>query len=173
MFEKFRKLFGQKPRQKPEGPVVLSENFVLEVISKFGETLELASPPPLCVFDAAQLPYPKETIKKALQYKIVSVSDPTLMKHLVEAYMSLADWQEGIGSERVGFDLTSVDKAADPSTYAAEYKAGRAAYEKWRPILEKERQALSVDLQAIDLIRAGKVQLGAQADGPASGGPAA
>jgi hypothetical protein len=56
--------------------------------------------------DAARLPYPKIKIKEALMIGIFATHDATARDMLKGAYVSLADWQEGIGPGLHDLDLT-------------------------------------------------------------------
>ncbi|MFI4869434.1 MAG: hypothetical protein ACHQDD_08795 [Steroidobacterales bacterium] len=59
--------------------------------------------------DASSLPYPKKRIKRAILFVLATSSDPAAREQLRSAYVSLADWQEGIGPGPYAFDITPSD----------------------------------------------------------------
>lgn len=77
----------------------LSQANVVAVIEAFGETLETAAPDPDSVADASKLPYPKDTIKKAIIAGLKSTDDENMKEQLKYAYIRLADWQTADGTE--------------------------------------------------------------------------
>ena len=115
-----------------------------KIINEYGHALEHASPPPGGVADSTKLPHSKATIKKALTAMLLSTQDANLRRHLVEGYMALADWQEGVGPKDIGLMVSA-------NTSPQEFLAASAALEKWRPVIEKERQVLLAELKALGI----------------------
>jgi hypothetical protein len=78
------------------------------VLLDYGIVLGRGSPEPGYVADAAALPHPKPRIKKALVVAMRSMQDPHMRSQLKKAYVSLADWQEGVeGATLSGGELLS------------------------------------------------------------------
>jgi hypothetical protein len=57
--------------------------------------------------DASELPYPKPVIKAAILAAISITSDEKMRALLKANFMSLADWQEGIGPGPHDMDVTT------------------------------------------------------------------
>ena len=85
-------------RRKPDPETVLQD---------YGIVLGRHAPEPGWVGDAAALPHPKPRIKKALVIALRSMQDPHMRSQLKKAYVSLADWQEGVSGPRAGEELLS------------------------------------------------------------------
>jgi len=56
------------------------------------------------ISDASELPYPKATIKAALIAALSVTKDPKMREQLKSSFVSLADWQEGVGPGPYPFD---------------------------------------------------------------------
>lgn len=72
------------------------------VLADYGIVLGTAAPQPGYVADVKALPHPKPRIKEALVVALRSMQDPHMRSQLKKAYVSLADWQEGVGGTRPG-----------------------------------------------------------------------
>jgi hypothetical protein len=59
------------------------------------------------VSDASELPYPKPQIKAALIAAISATQDAKMRERLKAAFVSLADWQEGVGAGPYSFESTT------------------------------------------------------------------
>jgi hypothetical protein len=73
-----------------------------KVLADYGIVLGTRAPQPGYVADAKLLPHPKPRIKEALVVALRSMQDPHMRSQLRKAYVSLADWQEGVGTTRPG-----------------------------------------------------------------------
>jgi hypothetical protein len=58
------------------------------------------------ISDASELPYPKPQIKAALIAAITTAQDAKMREQLKAAFVSLADWQEGVGAGPYSFETT-------------------------------------------------------------------
>lgn len=117
-----------------------------KIVSAYGAALE-KGPAPGTVADESELPYPKQTIKQALVTLLRATSDSQLRGNLKAGYLSLSDWQRGVGPHRVGFDFGKFDRTSDALSIA---KRHAAAEESARPLLTKaevEQQALASELR--------------------------
>ena len=79
------------------------------IINAYGKTLEHLAPVPGTIADESKLPFPKSGIKQAILYALKVSQQPTQKQVLKAAYLKLADFQPGVGSKNVGFDLSGVD----------------------------------------------------------------
>jgi hypothetical protein len=72
------------------------------VLQDYGIVLGTAAPQTGYVADVKALPHPKPRIKEALVVAMRGMHDPHMRSQLRKAYVSLADWQEGVGTTRPG-----------------------------------------------------------------------
>jgi hypothetical protein len=77
------------------------------VLQDYGIVLGRGAPEPGYVADTSALPHSKLRIKKALVVALRSMQDPHMRSQLKKAYVSLADWQDGVGATRPGGELLS------------------------------------------------------------------
>jgi hypothetical protein len=75
-----------------------------DVVSAYLFHLERSAPTPGCVADVRELPCSKETIKRALRWRLLHTGDEDFRDTLKVAYVALCDWQEGVGAEHRGLD---------------------------------------------------------------------
>jgi len=122
-----------------------------KIVQDYGAVLGSAAPAPGCVADARKLPYPKERIKQALVFALRMTKEPQMREQLKVGYISLSDWQEGVGDATVGIDLTNLDPNADPVDLAKRITSQGAAAEKWLPKVKAEQEALKAELQKLGL----------------------
>ena len=87
------KVFARFFRRGPDAETVLQD---------YGIVLGTRAPQPGYVADVKSLPHPKPRIKEALVVALRSMQDPHMRSQLKKAYVSLADWQEGVGTTRPG-----------------------------------------------------------------------
>ena len=90
----------REPQPEPFEPDIAED-----VVTAFCYALEHFAPTPGCVADESELPYPKETIKQALLWRMHRTSDADFRDSLKVAFVALADWQEGVGPEHRGLDI--------------------------------------------------------------------
>jgi hypothetical protein len=122
------------------------------VASDYGAVLaSSAAPAPGCVADARKLPHPKQDIKRALVYTLRIVEDPHMRNALKLCYVSLANWQEGIGDADVGIDFTRLDPNVDIHDLAKQITSHSPEWEKWSLKAKVERAALVGELQNLRL----------------------
>ena len=86
-------VFGKFFRRGPDAETVLQD---------YGIVLGTRAPQPGYVADVKALPHSKPRIKEALVVAMRSMQDPHMRSQLRKAYVSLADWQEGVGLTRPG-----------------------------------------------------------------------
>ena len=117
-----------------------------KIVQDYGAVLASTAPVPGCVADACKLPHPKEHIKQALLFALHMTKEPQMREQLKIGYISLADWQEGVGDAAVGVDLTNIDPNADPIELAKLITSQGTAVEKWIPKVKAEQEALKAEL---------------------------
>jgi hypothetical protein len=122
-----------------------------KIVQDYGAVLGSAAPGPGCVADARKLPHPKQRIKQALVFALRMTKEPQMREQLKVGYISLSDWQDGVGDAPVGIDLTNVDPNADPVELAKRIASQGAAAEKWMPKVKAEQEALKVELKKLGL----------------------
>lgn len=132
--------------------ILAAHTSLTQIASDYGAVLaSSAAPAPLCVADARKLPHPKEDIKKALVYALRIVEDPQMRSALKICYISLAQWQEGVGDTDVGVDITKIDPNVDMHELAERITSQASAWEKWRLKATTERESLVGELQKLGL----------------------
>jgi hypothetical protein len=105
-------VFGRFFRRAPDAETVLQD---------YGLTLGTRAPQPGYVADVKSLPHPKPRIKEALVVALRSMQDAHMRSQLKKAYVSLADWQEGVGTTRPG-GLWMVEVQAEQERLKAELR---------------------------------------------------
>jgi hypothetical protein len=98
-------LFSRAPRRNA---AEFDPDIGEDIVAAYCQALEESAPLPGCVADVEELPYPKETIKEALRWRLQRTSDVDYRDTLKVAYVALADWQPGVGPRHRGLDLTQL-----------------------------------------------------------------
>src|SRR5689334_790435 len=112
-----------------------------EIVSAYGKVLE-TGPVPGTVADERELPYPKQTIKQALLVLLKTTTDPRMRGNLRAGYICLSDWQQGVGPNRVGFDIRYIDQAVDTWSKAKRLAATEEAAKPWLEKADLENKSL-------------------------------
>lgn len=146
------RIFGGGKR-KVNASAELTPQTAMEIVGAFGDVME-SGPIPGLVADVRTLPYPKPRIKEALRYAISLTEDKQMREHLVQAYVSLADYQEGVGRDTIGIDSAKVGEkhGGDLHKMAAEVADQGDAYQKWKPLVEAELKASFAELRKLGLL---------------------
>jgi hypothetical protein len=145
----FSRFFGneQKPASSRSTPPHI-------VVADYGEVLATRAPVPSSIGDVAELPYPKDEIKRAILSMLLVLTeknDTQLQKHLKFAYVYLANWQIGVGPTHKGLDGTKLDRTKSPLDLAKEVIARDEEWQKWKPIVKAEEEALIGELRQLGL----------------------
>ena len=123
-----------------------------KIVQDYGAMLmSTGAPPPGCFADVRKLPYAKDRIKEAIAFALGSTPDPQIREHLKIAYLSLADWQEGVGDTIVGIDTSPGAMGSDPRELAARIASQATELQRWKPKADAERAALATDLSRFGL----------------------
>lgn len=123
-----------------------------KIASDYGAVLaSSAAPAPGCVADAGKLPHRKEHIKEALVYALRVIEDPQMRNALKICYVSLANWQEGVGDTDVGADFTKIDPRADIHEFANRIASQASVWKNWSIKASAERESLVGELQKLGL----------------------
>jgi hypothetical protein len=128
-------------------------NLAERIIQEYGTSLENHRPFSLSALDASNLPYPKEEIKKALIFGLRTASDSQRKEKLRVAYLLLANYQEGVGTEDQDFDLSDMDLNDDPMKLAAAISTKLEGGKDWRSIVETEHEILRQELVQMEHIK--------------------
>jgi len=99
------------------------------------------------VADERELPYPKQTIKQALLVLLKATTDPQMRGNLKAGYICLSDWQQGVGPNRVGFDISKITQTGDALSIAKRIAATEEAAKPWLAKAEEENKILVADLR--------------------------
>ncbi|MBI3373736.1 MAG: hypothetical protein HY017_18590 [Betaproteobacteria bacterium] len=117
-----------------------------EIVSAYSAILE-NGPVPGTVADERELPYPKQTIRQALLVLLKTTTDPQMRGNLKAGYVCLADWQQGVGPHRVGFDITKLDQTGDALSIATRIAATEESAKKWLAKADIEQKSLVSELR--------------------------
>lgn len=132
--------------------ILAAHTSLTQIASDYGAVLaSSAAPAPLCVADAHKLPHPKEDIKKALVYALRIVEDPQMRSALKICYISLANWQEGVGDIDAGIDFTKIDPHTDIHELAKLMTSQAPTWENWSLRVSAERESLVRELEKLGL----------------------
>ena len=140
---------GSSGNSKEKSSTEMTTERAEEIIQDYGATLEHSAPTAGCVADVEKLPHSKERIKEAIALVLPEIDDAQLREYLKVGYMNLADWQEGVGDEQIGLDLTNMDTNADPLEMAKQVSSQGDAMEKWTPMMQTEREALKAEIEKL------------------------
>lgn len=145
------RILGRGKGERKHKSTEMTPDAAGKIVQDYGAVLGSLAPAPGCVADVRNLPHPKEHIKQALVFAIRLTKDPRMQEQLKVGYISLADWQEGVGGGTMGIDLTSMDLNADPLEMAKRIALKGTAMEKWTPLVQAEQEALKAELQKLGL----------------------
>jgi len=143
---KERTIIGGQPP-----PATMTAGVAEKIVQEYGASLRSLSIPGRFVMDAGSLPHPKERIKQALILALLLETDPKQREVLKSGYIMLSDWQEGVGDEPVGLDVTKMDLNADPKELAKRIHDPLDRMIKWQAVAKEEREALKSELQKLGL----------------------
>lgn len=117
----------------------------LEVLDAYGEALE--RPREAAFADAAELPYPKDSIKWSLLTLLGAIAQPAEREPLKAAFVGLAQWQVRAEYEECVFDSSRLRKRIDPLELAREFAAHRTPEDRFNAAARAERGALIEELR--------------------------
>ncbi len=146
------RLSEKRKAQIAEAVGSMTNRKAVEIMRRYGKIrLVDDAPVPDSVADEGTLRDSKERIKKALLWCLAKEENEQIREHLETGYILLANFQPTVGEENIGVDVTKMDTASSLESDAAEILRQSEAYEKWRPIVEKEREELISDLKRLDV----------------------
>ncbi len=119
---------GEQNQTSEDSDNVLGK--IEKVVQSYGAVMEKTAGMPGTVYDVSLLPYPKETIKESILMMQKLVDDEEIKKALDTAYYSLADFQEGVGDNIVGFDTFALSKAKEPDEVITEFENNSGGWKK-------------------------------------------
>jgi hypothetical protein len=100
--------------------------------------------------DVSELPYPKYLIKAAILVAISSTCDEKMKARLKANFMSLADWQEGIGPGP--HDIDVADRPGETTQeHAKRFLQGAPAYMSLSKRSITEMEGLLAELKSLGL----------------------
>ena len=128
------------------GKVDLRFEQAFEILQGYDQARARMQPRHGSVADAADLPYPKDTIKWALLL-VIGAIDPVLREPLKAGYIALADWQAEAEVESGGFDSARLRRKIDPLALAKEFAARATPGDRWMAAARDEQTALIDELR--------------------------
>lgn len=132
-----------------------------EVISDFGQFLEL-NPTGIEITDISKLPHNKEEILDAICMQMIVTDDESLFSALEVAAITLADFQEGVGSEPLNSLGVSAEQLLQSSESNEDALAlarkitdnpNEAKYETFRAIADEDLTNIQAKIMAAKQIR--------------------
>ncbi len=118
-----------------------------KIVQSYAAVLETSAPYPGTVADVNKLPFPKQEIKTALIGALYLTEDPKAREHLKVAYISLSDWQEGVGEQDQGLKLSLIDQNKSIKSLAQAVAEQTSDANKWIKMSHKESET---SMQALD-----------------------
>jgi hypothetical protein len=137
------------------GDSSISEAMPLEemnkIIQEYGSAMVYKAPPSGGVADVSSLPYPKSQIKKAIIQALYAVDGPEITTSLKDGYVKLSDWQEDVGEQSIGIDLSKFGMILDTDERVDAYLEQENQIEKWKDQVNDEMESLQDDLEKLGL----------------------
>ena len=146
----FSRLFG-RGRPESEAPARLTNAEVGTIIGAYGAVLARGEVGAGIIADTTRLPYPKSTIKAALQVALRLTLDAQMKEQLKIGYISLADWQDGVGGKPLGVNLQNLDLSTDPLVLAQALATPDPKATAYQKKADAEAQVLQNELKSLGL----------------------
>ncbi|MCR9093370.1 MAG: hypothetical protein NXI30_04065 [bacterium] len=127
----------------------MDAEFAQRVVNDFGAALGDRSGGAGGVSDTRELPHSKETIKAALIFALRFANDPVSRDQLKAGYVSLADWQDGVGDSAGGLNLSRADLDRDPVELAKMLQSQAMPSQELSDRVEAESLALQAELRRL------------------------
>jgi hypothetical protein len=141
--------------ENKSGDISISEAMPLEemnkIIQEYGSAMVYKAPPSGGVADVSSLPYPKSQIKKAIIQALYAVDGPEMATSLKDGYVKLSDWQEDVGEQSIGIDLSKFGMILDTDERVDAYLRQESQIEKWKDQVNDEMESLQDDLEKLGL----------------------
>jgi hypothetical protein len=122
-----------------------------KIIQEYGSAMVHKAPPAGGVADESNLPYPKSKIKKAVIQALCAVDGPEMATSLKHGYLKLSDWQEDVGEQSIGIDLSKFGMILDTDERVDAYLEQESQIEKWKNQVNDEMESLQDDLEKLGL----------------------
>ena len=122
-----------------------------DVVTAYCYALEFFAPTPGCVADESELPFPKETIKQALRWRMQHTSDADFRDSLKVAYVALADWQQGVGPDHRGLAMLPGQDGLARTTEASWITERAVEGAQWTARSNAEAERLHRELMALGI----------------------
>jgi hypothetical protein len=142
------KILGRSKSDHPI-PVTMTVATATKIVREYGTALMSETRPGRYVTDVRNLPHRKEYIKQAHILLLRLNTDPKEREALKIGYISLANWQEGVGDRPIGLDM--FDLNADPIGLVTQIATHGDILVKWLGVLQDETKALKSELQELGL----------------------
>jgi hypothetical protein len=119
----------------------------LEVVRGYDEARANAPRVHGPVGDAANLPFPKDTIKWALLQLMGAIDDAAQREPLKAGFVGIAEWQDVADVESGGFDSSRLRRKIDPLSLAKEFAARATPGDRWLAASRDEKTLLVEELR--------------------------
>jgi len=86
-------------------------------------------------------------IKSALINSLNAIDDPKMQEHLKIAYINLSQWQEGVGENDQGLDLSKIDPNQSAEEIAHAMVDQSPGDKDWGTIILNEQRELRQELE--------------------------
>lgn len=141
----------KRKAQVAEAVGSMADRKAAEIVHRYGKIRLIDAPEPNAVVDEGKLLDSKGRIKKALLWCLAEEEDEQIREHLRTGYVLLANFQPGVGEENIAVGVRKTDNGSSWDSDDAEMLRQSEAYEKWRLIVDEERQELMSDLEKLDI----------------------
>ncbi len=130
-------------------PALLDHATAQRIIREYGAATLKQVGRGAAISDARRLPFPKARIKQALLFAAAMTSDDQAREQLKCAYMTLADWQDGLGDD-IPADLgISTAPKNDLRKSALHIASVCRRFQEWSPRMLEECIALGAEFDAV------------------------
>ena len=166
----FTKKNAPKPKTglSPDEKVQATEmvKMAQNIVSDFADFMQTPEyPAPGCIADTSKLPHKKELLQGSFKLLIKASKDGEYRQALMASYVNLADFQDNVGNEDVGFnaskyagvlgrlDLQKPEDLAISKRIAGMTCEDMEASKKFRELRDREEKVLCKDIEAINAAR--------------------
>jgi hypothetical protein len=152
LFVFLESVIGKRLKKSSSNPTGVHHAIdVMAIIQAYGKTLETDAPATGCVADESKLPYTKDTIKKAIIAGLKSTDNDQMKEHLKIGYISLSNWQEGVGEKDQGIDISKIERnqSAEDIIRAMESAEQALDGKDWNKIILGEQETLMQELKSL------------------------
>jgi len=135
--------------KRQSNSALMSIDTARKIVRDYAKFMEKSTPLPGCIADIEPLPHPKQRIKDAIGISLRATRDEILVDELKCGYLMLSAWQDGVGSQTLGLDFTSLDLDCDPVLLAEKIQNHSNTIESWKPMIETDQRSLRKEFERL------------------------